>query len=112
MMQLQKVVIPGLTRNPVPAKALNSLRFRIRSGMTEINKSGLFVTVSDFETTGLSPDYRDRAIEICAVRIKDGVIQERFQQLMNHGEWCGLYLLRAPLVICDSSLFNGLGGWA
>jgi len=43
------------------------------------------VVVLDFETTGLSPNYGDRAIEIGAVRIKDGVIQERFQQLMNPG---------------------------
>jgi len=43
------------------------------------------VVVLDFETTGLSPDYGDRAIEIGAVRIENGVIQERFQQLMNPG---------------------------
>ncbi len=43
------------------------------------------VVVLDFETTGLSPDYGDRAIEIGAVRIKDGKVTERFQELMNPG---------------------------
>jgi len=42
-------VIPGLTRNPVPAKALNALRFRIRSGMTKIKKSGFFAIISCVE---------------------------------------------------------------
>jgi DNA polymerase III subunit epsilon len=43
------------------------------------------VVVLDFETTGLSPDYGDRAIEIGAVRIKNGKVVERFQELMNPG---------------------------
>ena len=43
------------------------------------------VVVLDFETTGLSPDYGDRAIEIGAVRIEDGEVVERFQALMNPG---------------------------
>lgn len=43
------------------------------------------VVVLDFETTGLSPDHGDRAIEIGAVRIKDGEVVERFQELMNPG---------------------------
>jgi DNA polymerase-3 subunit epsilon len=43
------------------------------------------VVVLDFETTGLSPDYGDRAIEIGAVRIEKGKVVERFQQLMNPG---------------------------
>lgn len=43
------------------------------------------VVVLDFETTGLSPDYGDRAIEIGAVRIEDGQVVERFQELMNPG---------------------------
>lgn len=43
------------------------------------------VIVLDFETTGLSPEMGDRAIEIGAVRIQDGVITERFQRLMNPG---------------------------
>jgi len=43
------------------------------------------VIVLDFETTGLSPDYGDRAIEIGAVRIENGMVVERFQELMNPG---------------------------
>lgn len=43
------------------------------------------VVVLDFETTGLSPQRGDRAIEIGAVRIVEGQITERFQQLMNPG---------------------------
>jgi len=43
------------------------------------------VVVLDFETTGLSPAYGDRAIEIGAVRIEDGEITDRFQELMNPG---------------------------
>jgi DNA polymerase III subunit epsilon len=43
------------------------------------------VVILDFETTGLSPDNGDRAIEIGAVRIENGEITGRFQQLMNPG---------------------------
>ncbi len=49
--------------------------------MTKANS----VVILDFETTGLSPDYGDRAIEVGAVRIENGVIKERFQELMNPG---------------------------
>jgi len=41
--------------------------------------------VLDFETTGLSPHYGDRAIEIGAVRIENNMITDRFQSLMNPG---------------------------
>ena len=44
------------------------------------------VVVLDFETTGLSPAKGDRAIEIGAVKVKDGSITERFQSLMNPGK--------------------------
>ena len=44
------------------------------------------VIVLDFETTGLSPNGGDRAIEIGAVRINKGKICERFQSLMNPGK--------------------------
>lgn len=44
------------------------------------------VVILDFETTGLSPDMGDRAIEIGAVRIVDGQITEHFQELMNPGQ--------------------------
>ena len=43
------------------------------------------VVILDFETTGLSPGMGDRAIEIGAVRIKDGEVTGRFQELMNPG---------------------------
>lgn len=43
------------------------------------------VVVLDFETTGLSPAYGDRAIEIGAVKIEKGEITEHFQELMNPG---------------------------
>ncbi|WP_339673184.1 3'-5' exonuclease [Dasania marina] len=43
------------------------------------------IVVLDFETTGLSPLQGDRAIEIGAVRIVDGVAVDRFQSLMNPG---------------------------
>ncbi|HYQ70422.1 MAG TPA: 3'-5' exonuclease, partial [Gammaproteobacteria bacterium] len=43
------------------------------------------VVVLDFETTGLSPDRGDRAIEIGAVRLEGGKIRDRFQCLMNPG---------------------------
>ena len=44
------------------------------------------VIVLDFETTGLSPNGGDRAIEIGAVRIEKGKVGERFQSLMNPGK--------------------------
>jgi len=43
------------------------------------------LVVLDFETTGLSPDQGDRAIEIGAVKIVGGKFVERFQKLMNPG---------------------------
>ena len=43
------------------------------------------IIIFDFETTGLSPDMGDRAIEIGAVRIEQGRIVDQFQELMNPG---------------------------
>jgi len=43
------------------------------------------LVVLDFETTGLSPDQGDRAIEIGAVLIREGELTDRFQALMNPG---------------------------
>jgi DNA polymerase III subunit epsilon len=43
------------------------------------------VVVLDFETTGLSPQYGDRAIEIGAVLLEQGMTTGRFQRLMNPG---------------------------
>ncbi|MCF6362859.1 MAG: 3'-5' exonuclease [Gammaproteobacteria bacterium] len=48
-------------------------------------KSANTVIVLDFETTGLSPALGDRAIEIGAVKIEQGVVVEQFQGLMNPG---------------------------
>jgi DNA polymerase-3 subunit epsilon len=44
------------------------------------------LVILDFETTGLSPNMGDRAIEIGAVRLVNGEITERFQELMNPGQ--------------------------
>ena len=41
------------------------------------------VAVIDFETTGLSPGYGDRTIEVGAVLISNRQIVDRFQSLMN-----------------------------
>ena len=43
------------------------------------------VIVLDFETSGCSPQYGDRAIEIGAVLIENSVVTQRFQSLMNPG---------------------------
>lgn len=43
------------------------------------------VIVLDFETTGLSPNMGDRAIEIGAVKLVNGEVVGTFQQLMNPG---------------------------
>jgi DNA polymerase-3 subunit epsilon len=43
------------------------------------------VVVFDFETTGMSPAYGDRPIEVGAVRIENQRIVDRFQELMNPG---------------------------
>lgn len=50
-----------------------------------MSPSASSVVVLDFETTGLSPNMGDRAIEIGAVRLVDGQVTESFQQLMNPG---------------------------
>ena len=43
------------------------------------------VVVLDFETSGMSPTYGDRPIEVGAVLIEKGQITDRFQKLMNPG---------------------------
>jgi DNA polymerase-3 subunit epsilon len=53
--------------------------------MSSSTRSANTVIVLDFETSGLSPDQGDRAIEIGAVRLEQGVITDRFQRLMNPG---------------------------
>lgn len=49
------------------------------------NRNANSLVILDFETTGLSPDNGDRAIEIGAVRMENGQVTERFQALMNPG---------------------------
>ena len=43
------------------------------------------VAVLDFETTGLSPGWGDRATEIAVTLMRDGQIVDRYQSLMNAG---------------------------
>lgn len=43
------------------------------------------VAVLDFETTGLSPNYGDRATEIAITLVRAGQVIDRFQSLMNAG---------------------------
>lgn len=45
------------------------------------------VAVIDFETTGMSPEQGARATEIGAVLIRDGVVIDRYSNLMNTGAW-------------------------
>jgi len=52
---------------------------------TLADKSADTVVVLDFETTGLSPNQGDRAIEIGAVLLERGQVVARFQELMNPG---------------------------
>ncbi len=54
--------------------------------MTQTSTAADTVVVLDFETTGLSPDYGDRAIEIGAVKLVDGVMVDTYQQLMYPGK--------------------------
>ena len=52
--------------------------------MTQTCANSLIVL--DFETTGLSPDMGDRAIEIGAIRLENGEVVDHFQALMNPGK--------------------------
>jgi DNA polymerase-3 subunit epsilon len=45
------------------------------------------LAVIDFETTGMSPEHGARATEIAAVLVRDGVIVDRYQSLMNTGAY-------------------------
>ena len=62
------------------------LDIRVNIGVNaSVNSSADTVIVLDFETSGLSPNQGDRAIEVGAVRIEQGVITDHFQRLMNPG---------------------------
>lgn len=54
--------------------------------MTDTSQSAKTTIVLDFETTGLSPDQGERAIEIGAVKLVDGEIVDTFQRLMYPGK--------------------------
>ena len=54
--------------------------------MMATDKSAETTIVLDFETTGLSPDQGERAIEIGAVKLVDGEVVDTFQQLMYPGK--------------------------
>jgi len=54
--------------------------------MTQYSATADTVIVLDFETTGLSPDQGDRAIEIGAVKLVDGQVVDTFQELMYPGK--------------------------
>ena len=54
--------------------------------MTDTCHSATTTIVLDFETTGLSPDQGERAIEIGAVKLVDGEVVDTFQQLMYPGK--------------------------
>ncbi len=47
------------------------------------------VAVLDFETTGLSPNYGDRATEIAITLVRGGQVIDRFQSLTHAGRWRG-----------------------
>ena len=49
------------------------------------NNASETLVVLDFETSGMSPDQGDRAIEVGAVLLREGQIVDRFQSLMNPG---------------------------
>ncbi len=50
------------------------------------------VVVFDFETSGMSPERGDRAIEIGAVRLVGDRIVDRFQSLMNPGRFINSFI--------------------
>ena len=53
--------------------------------MTDKQRNADTLVILDFETTGLSPNQGDRAIEIGAVLIENGQVTGEFQELMNPG---------------------------
>ena len=56
------------------------------AGMIECSDTNAdTVIVVDFETSGMSPDHGDRAIEVGAVKLQQGEVIDRFQCLMNPG---------------------------
>ena len=62
--------------------------------MTNTSKRADTTIVLDFETTGLSPDYGDRAIEIGAVKLVDGKVVETFQKLIYPGKRIDSFIVK------------------
>ncbi len=52
------------------------------------------VAVLDFETTGLAPNWGDRATEIAIAMVRDGKVVDRFQSLMNAGRHIPAEIIR------------------
>jgi DNA polymerase-3 subunit epsilon len=50
------------------------------------------IAVIDFETTGLSPNFGDRATEVAVVLVRDGRVVDQFQSLMNAGRTIPSYV--------------------
>lgn len=50
------------------------------------------VAVIDFETTGMLPALGDRATEVAAVIVENGVIVDSFQSLMNSGAYIPAFI--------------------
>ena len=79
------------------------------------------IAVIDFETTGLSPAMGDRATEVAIVLLENDQVVDRFQSLMNAGQWISSFIeaftgisnamiARAPSaasVMTDASRFVG-----
>lgn len=61
-------------------------------GEVNLHKSDGSVVVFDFETSGMSPERGDRAIEIGAVRLAGERIVDRFQSLMNPGRFVNSFI--------------------
>lgn len=59
---------------------------------SQLNHSADSLVILDFETSGLSPNMGDRAIEIGAVRIENGEVTDSFQQLMNPGFYVSAFI--------------------
>ncbi len=64
---------------------MNNIKIANELAFNTANTAANTIVVLDFETTGLSPEQGDRAIEIGAVRIRDGEVIDSFQELMNPG---------------------------
>ncbi|WP_072282978.1 PolC-type DNA polymerase III [Syntrophotalea acetylenivorans] len=61
-------------------------------GEENLHQSDGGVVVFDFETSGMSPEQGDRAIEIGAVRLVGDRIVDRFQSLMNPGRFINSFI--------------------